>query len=326
MERIDIGDNSAKFVILPTDTLATIHTAVTSFLSFRGWSLINTVGTVASSQFVAVYSSPTLNGGTKRIKFIYAVMAKEIMLGIAVANESDTTVGLNPEDLKPTGPINSQAHKIKGESTLILYCFASNRWCYVTAGKVDGSIVNVIELTYQDHIVSGLGLGGWLLGPYIPFVLDSTEVVVNNKVVSKHVNDYVGSETLLPSIYAHCDQRYQQRPNVTYKNDRLGTLCNNPSLILHKAGVTGCCELTDSDSTSPFVHVETCSLMSREPETQNKLEYNILNEILCSRSTNGVACIAEPTKGGHFATLNSGDPIEYSDITLGKEALKFNGK
>lgn len=39
-ERVDLGDNSARFIVSTTDTVESIEYVLTPFLNFRGWTLI----------------------------------------------------------------------------------------------------------------------------------------------------------------------------------------------------------------------------------------------------------------------------------------------
>ena len=334
MERIDLGDNSAKFIIQPSDTLSTIHTLLTAFMAFRGWSLISTVGTVASTQFTAVYTSMTLGGSMKRIKFLYGTEGNTLRLGIAVANEVDKTVGLAFSDFIGDSFSGIYSHLIRSGSAQILYVFASPQWCYATATSSETSIIKTLTTNqYRTSdtcydVVSrqdGSVYYSRFTSP-LPFTRDGNVMSVNGHIVSRNVSSYNGQETLLPSIYAHCAQRYRYTNDKWQTSYIIGTVNDGgTNVTFQKAGVTGCCELLDTDSTSPFVYVDTCGLMQR-PLVDDQIEYALMDALNMNKRNHGISSLLEPARGKGTVCLTAGDPREFSDINLGKALLKFGGK
>lgn len=84
-ERVDLGDNSARFIVSTTDTVESIESVLTPFLNFRGWTLIGSAVNFGASTFT--YSSPTMKGGTKRIRLAFFTTGADIYLGISILNE-----------------------------------------------------------------------------------------------------------------------------------------------------------------------------------------------------------------------------------------------
>lgn len=328
MDRIDLGDNSVQFVVLPTDTLDTIHTMVTAYLNFRGWTLIGISGsTTTGAYFYATYASSTLSGGTKRIRLMYHTNGSTIRLGLAVSNETGNVVGLDASD---TTDVNADVffHVVKSTSTIHLYCFASPRWCYVTATrgnknpKTYSVPVPFSSVTSYERYTRWDGSYGYssYRNP-VPFVFDGSAMWINGRIVGKNVSSYKGDETLLPSIYSYVNTRVDTGPG----NSSFGSRTSAANMAFEKSGVTGCCELLDTDSANPFVYVDTCALLQR-PEVDSEIEYAVFDALNMSKSQHGISTILEPVRGRGTVCLTLGDPREYSNLSLGKAALKFNGK
>lgn len=331
MERIDLGDNSAKFIVSPSDTVESIQEVLVQFLRFRGWTLIQLAGE-GTPKFTATFSAVNVNGSTKRIKLHYVNIDGKIYIGTSILTPLNEAIGFGEEHFSPTNHFaRVNMHLVRANADIHFYCFASPRWCYFTSTNSAGAPAETITLAdiwNGEFLYEVLRNWNTEYGYYSYFGqlhrCRPTHVgtYVNGVKISKHIKEFEhgeGEGPLLPSIYDHGDVLLAP-PYSSY----CVSLLQDVTVAVTSLRVTGCSELLDSDSTQPYALIDSSSIYRRmglHEDIQNELV-----ECLTLLPSNGkLVPILDAETAGSSPCYVISDPIDYSNINFSKQNFKFDG-
>lgn len=250
-QRYDIGDNSAYLEVAQNSTLAQISVILDNFLSYKGWTKIDTTSITSTLQRYT-YSCPNLNGSIKRISVYVQGNPTSGVLRLGVSVHSDLLpaeqgMTLNIAQNEPDLLVNLSRWIVlrQASGNCQLYIFATQRWClfmssvlnqytftpcHTKAQSWDGNSTYYWNSACKPVIVPGADTGANPKDFYLPGY--------NNE---NGVTEYVYYGTTQP-------------PN---------------SATVYKRGAIGCVELGDTDMTFPAVYVDTAYLFMVMPETGN---------------------------------------------------------
>lgn len=327
-----LGDNSARFTIRSSDTVESIESVLTPFLSSRGWTLVGSAVNFGASTFT--YSSPTMKGGTKRIRLAFFTSGSgtysTIHLGISILNEVGSNETGYLANLFTSDPIyRFQTLLVKYSDTAYFYCFANPRWCYFTSNK--GSSGYEINSNYFCTVTVAGNVHSWDGKQYIKsridIILTKSPIAVNGKVVSKSIpaEFYNNTSGVLDSIYSHSDiDPISSLTEMNYPT----TLSSTPGFSFSKFSLRGCTEILDTDSPRPFAILDTASLLTSfadEKDIERAIKKELTNTYY-KDSQKMLGNSFEMTTGNLTACYLLGDSTHYGDISLGVDNFKISGK
>lgn len=327
--RVNLGENSARFDIGTYDTVAEIESVLRTFLNSRGWTLIGSAVNFGASTFT--YSSPTMKGGTKRMRLAFFTsgsgFGSTIHLGISILNEVGSNETGYLANLFTTDPLYEyQTFLIKSRVVVQFYCFANPRWCYFTS-KIGSYLYDINFCTPTEAANVHSWDGKQYIKSRLNILLTKSPIAVNGKVVSKSIPEefYNNTSGVLDSIYGHSDiDPISPLIVTTYQT----TLSSVPTFNASKSSLRGCTEILDTDSPRPFAILDTASLLTSfadEKDIERAIKKELTNTYY-KDSQKMLGNSFEMTNGNLTACYLLGDSTHYGDISLGVDNFKISGK